>query len=170
MKLLQPRTTTDHEYPISSLYEPLAQVSLKALKVLPCTLAPPSSTLPRMWGGGGWLQMTGALIRTKILIYTPIFCYLKYLLWLALFFSMASNDPIPRYFFNLTPSAKKYSPGASDVPANIEPIITESVREVTSKDNWAQGCSTFIELSPFSLFIKLYMLDHAYVLILSIMQ
>lgn len=38
---------------------------------------------------------------------------------------MASKDPIPLYFFNLTPSAKKYSPGASDVPANIEPIITE---------------------------------------------
>jgi len=51
--------------------------------------------------------------------------YLKYLHWLALFFSMASNEPMPRYFFNRTPSAKKYSPGASVVPANMDPSITE---------------------------------------------
>jgi hypothetical protein len=38
---------------------------------------------------------------------------------------MASSEPIPLYFFSLTPSAKKYSPGASEVPANIDPIITE---------------------------------------------
>ena len=56
------------------------------------------------------------------------FHYLKYLLWLALFFSMASNDPIPLYFFSRTPSAKKYSPGASEVPANMDPIITAKQR------------------------------------------
>ncbi len=49
--------------------------------------------------------------------------YLKYLDADPLF-SMASSDPIPLYFFRRTPSAKKYSPGASDVPANIDPIIT----------------------------------------------
>lgn len=31
----------------------------------------------------------------------------------------------PLYFFSRTPSAKKYSPGASVVPANRDPIITE---------------------------------------------
>ncbi|MPC30301.1 hypothetical protein E2C01_023562 [Portunus trituberculatus] len=31
---------------------------------------------------------------------------------------------MPRYFFRRTPLLKKYSPGASDVPASIEPIIT----------------------------------------------
>ena len=36
---------------------------------------------------------------------------------------MASMDPIPRYFFRRTPSWKKYCPGASSVPASIEPII-----------------------------------------------
>ena len=51
--------------------------------------------------------------------------YLKYRLWLDTFFSMASSEPIPRYFFKRTPSAKKYSPGASVVPARREPIITE---------------------------------------------
>ena len=38
--------------------------------------------------------------------------------------SIASRDPMPRYFFSRTPLLKKYSPGASDVPASIEPIIT----------------------------------------------
>lgn len=37
---------------------------------------------------------------------------------------MASKEPIPRYFFSLTPSEKKYSPGASVVAASKEPIIT----------------------------------------------
>lgn len=37
---------------------------------------------------------------------------------------MASREPIPRYFFSLMPSEKKYSPGASVVAARREPIIT----------------------------------------------
>lgn len=37
---------------------------------------------------------------------------------------MASREPMPRYFFSLMPSEKKYSPGASLVAANREPIIT----------------------------------------------
>lgn len=49
---------------------------------------------------------------------------LKYRDWLALFCSMASRLPIPRYFLRRTPSEKKYSPGASVVPAKSEPIIT----------------------------------------------
>lgn len=39
-------------------------------------------------------------------------------------FSIASREPIPRYFFSRTPSEKKYSPGASVVAASNEPIIT----------------------------------------------
>mmetsp|Transcript_11303 Transcript_11303/g.48238 ORF Transcript_11303/g.48238 Transcript_11303/m.48238 type:complete len:397 (-) Transcript_11303:359-1549(-) len=39
-------------------------------------------------------------------------------------FAIASRLPIPRYFLTRAPSgAKKYSPGASVVPANIEPHI-----------------------------------------------
>ena len=49
---------------------------------------------------------------------------LKYRDWLDLFCSMASRLPMPRYFLRRTPSEKKYSPGASDVPAKSEPIIT----------------------------------------------
>lgn len=45
---------------------------------------------------------------------------------IASFLSIASKLPIPLYFFSLTPSEKKYSPGASDVPANNEPIITNA--------------------------------------------
>lgn len=45
---------------------------------------------------------------------------------LASFLFIASKLPIPRYFFSLTPSEKKYSPGDSDVPANIEPIMTKN--------------------------------------------
>lgn len=37
---------------------------------------------------------------------------------------IASIEPIPRYLFSLTPCWKKYSPGASSVPASMEPIIT----------------------------------------------
>lgn len=37
---------------------------------------------------------------------------------------IASMEPMPRYRFSLTPSWKKYSPGASSVPASMEPIIT----------------------------------------------
>lgn len=48
---------------------------------------------------------------------------LKYRFWL-LFFSMASSEPIPLYFFRRTPSEKKYSPGASVVAASKDPIIT----------------------------------------------
>jgi hypothetical protein len=36
---------------------------------------------------------------------------------------IASMEPIPRYFFSLTPSWKKYSPGASSVPASNDPHI-----------------------------------------------
>lgn len=50
--------------------------------------------------------------------------YLKYRFWLLLLFSMASKEPMPRYFLSLTPSEKKYSPGASVVAASREPIIT----------------------------------------------
>lgn len=50
--------------------------------------------------------------------------YLKYRFWLLVFFSIASKEPIPRYFFSRTPSEKKYSPGASVVAASNEPIIT----------------------------------------------
>ena len=56
--------------------------------------------------------------------YGHIQTYLKYLTCEPLLFSIASREPMPRYFLSLTPSAKKYSPGASVVPANIEPIIT----------------------------------------------
>lgn len=52
--------------------------------------------------------------------------HLKYLVWEPRFLSMASKEPMPRYFFSLIPSEKKYSPGASEVAANREPIITES--------------------------------------------
>jgi len=38
---------------------------------------------------------------------------------------MASSEPIPLYFFRRMPSEKKYSPGASDVAASNDPIITE---------------------------------------------
>lgn len=37
---------------------------------------------------------------------------------------MASNEPMPLYFFRRTPSEKKYSPGASVVAASKDPIIT----------------------------------------------
>lgn len=53
---------------------------------------------------------------------------LKYLFWLLLLFSMASREPMPLYFFSLTPSEKKYSPGASVVAASREPIITAEVK------------------------------------------
>lgn len=53
--------------------------------------------------------------------------YLKYRFWLLLLFSMASKEPMPRYFLSLTPSEKKYSPGASVVAASREPIITAMV-------------------------------------------
>lgn len=33
---------------------------------------------------------------------------------------------MPRYFFSRTPSEKKYSPGASVVAANNDPIITKT--------------------------------------------
>lgn len=50
--------------------------------------------------------------------------YLKYRFWLLAFFSMASSEPMPLYFFSRTPSEKKYSPGASVVAARRDPIIT----------------------------------------------
>lgn len=50
--------------------------------------------------------------------------HLKYRFWLLVFFSMASSEPMPLYFFSLTPSEKKYSPGASVVAASRDPIIT----------------------------------------------
>lgn len=40
---------------------------------------------------------------------------------------------LPLYFFSLIPSAKKYSPGASVVPANKDPIITESKQDSFDK-------------------------------------
>lgn len=52
--------------------------------------------------------------------------YLKYRFWLPKFLSMASSEPMPRYFFSLIPSEKKYSPGASVVAARREPIITST--------------------------------------------
>lgn len=54
-----------------------------------------------------------------------VFPYLKYLVWEPRFLSMASREPMPRYFFSRMPSEKKYSPGASLVAASREPIITE---------------------------------------------
>lgn len=53
------------------------------------------------------------------------FLYLKYRVWEPRFLSMASREPMPRYFFSRMPSEKKYSPGASLVAASREPIITE---------------------------------------------
>lgn len=52
--------------------------------------------------------------------------YLKYRFWLPKFLSMASSEPMPRYFFSLIPSEKKYSPGASVVAARRDPIITSA--------------------------------------------
>lgn len=57
--------------------------------------------------------------------------YLKYLFWEPRFLSMASREPMPRYFFNRIPSEKKYSPGASLVAASREPIITAHIRPHT---------------------------------------
>lgn len=54
-----------------------------------------------------------------------MFLHLKYLVWEPRFLSMASREPMPRYFFSRIPSEKKYSPGASLVAASREPIITE---------------------------------------------
>lgn len=56
--------------------------------------------------------------------------YLKYRLWLPRCLSMASREPMPRYFFSRIPSEKKYSPGASVVAAKREPIMTVD-REVS---------------------------------------
>ena len=53
---------------------------------------------------------------------------LKYLDWMVVVFSIASSEPMPRYFFKRTPSWKKYSPGASVVPARREPIITRTLK------------------------------------------
>jgi hypothetical protein len=50
--------------------------------------------------------------------------HLKYRFWLLRCLSMASREPMPRYFFSRIPSEKKYSPGASVVAARREPIIT----------------------------------------------
>lgn len=61
------------------------------------------------WSARGWGSEAG---------------HLKYRFWLLLLFSMASKEPMPRYFLSLTPSEKKYSPGASVVAASREPIIT----------------------------------------------
>lgn len=55
--------------------------------------------------------------------------YLKYLVWEPRFLSMASREPMPRYFFSLMPSEKKYSPGASLVAASSDPIITGRRKE-----------------------------------------
>ena len=38
------------------------------------------------------------------------------------------KDDLPLYFFSLTPSEKKYSPGASLVPASKEPIMTAATK------------------------------------------
>lgn len=54
-----------------------------------------------------------------------VFLHLKYRVWEPRFLSMASREPMPRYFFSRMPSEKKYSPGASLVAASREPIITE---------------------------------------------
>lgn len=43
---------------------------------------------------------------------------------------MASSEPIPLYFFRRIPSEKKYSPGASEVAASKDPIITKIKREI----------------------------------------
>ena len=66
---------------------------------------------------------------------------------------MASNDPMPLYFFNLTPSAKKYSPGASDVPASKEPIITAEIIEKS------KGKATFSNLNTGWMLKNTYTLD-----------
>lgn len=55
---------------------------------------------------------------------SSLFLHLKYLVWDPRFLSMASKEPMPRYFFSRMPSEKKYSPGASLVAASREPIIT----------------------------------------------
>lgn len=54
---------------------------------------------------------------------------------------------MPRYFFSRTPSAKKYSPGASVVAASNEPIITKqgSGVRISVFGTWigAQGMTAF---------------------------
>lgn len=67
----------------------------------------------------GWCKVTNHL------------SHLKYRFWLLRCLSMASREPIPRYFFSRIPSEKKYSPGASVVAARREPIMT--------MDRWITG-------------------------------
>lgn len=69
----------------------------------------------------------------------PGLSYLKYRVWLPKFLSIASNDPIPRYFFNLIPSEKKYSPGASVVAARREPIITKVSEKISDSSGSRRG-------------------------------
>lgn len=83
--------------------------------------------------------------------------YLKYRFWLPKFLSMASSEPMPRYFFSLIPSEKKYSPGASVVAARRDPIITgtrgqeqhiSSRKAVAAKTLRVPGHSTVLDPPP----------------------
>lgn len=51
---------------------------------------------------------------------------------------MASKEPMPRYFFRRTPLDQKYSPGASVVPANNEPIMTEREHQMRTRPDKAK--------------------------------
>jgi len=111
---LQPATVFDHVHftcpGSNSLYQML-------------TDHPPTATVPNMvinWHGI-ITEVWNTTTKRRSLI-----AHLKYRHWLALFFSIASSDPIPRYFFSRTPSEKKYSPGASVVPASSEPSIANN--------------------------------------------
>ena len=48
----------------------------------------------------------------------------------------APGQNSPRYFFNRTPSAKKYSPGVSEVPAKSEPIMTVDAPSASALMIW----------------------------------
>ena len=48
--------------------------------------------------------------------------------------------PIQKDMFYLTPSWKKYSPGASEVPANKLPIITVEAPNETAFMMWPTDC------------------------------
>lgn len=77
--------------------------------------------------------------------------YLKYRFWLLAFFSMASSEPMPLYFFSRTPSEKKYSPGASVVAANRDPIITADRKHLFVSCKW-----TFISFSTFPKLLQVH--------------
>ena len=52
----------------------------------------------------------------------------------------AMSRPIQKHMLYLTPSWKKYSPGASEVPANKLPIITVEAPNETAFIMWPTDC------------------------------